>query len=172
MKKVVVPIAILSILLILGTTSLAEGLARNWWTEFTSDVFTWPDEGLYTYTYKDQGGGTVSYTVEVTQDAPEYQGTVLLRPWSIRIRSDEPGLSCMEADPPRIRPDQPARFHIAWLTDEPMSHQDAEALFDTLSYTVSWDGGAQTVSLARQTTHPYLDQAKLYDMTCLWTVRP
>lgn len=174
MRKIVLPIVILLVLLLLGSTSLAGSPGKVWWTEFTSVVFTWPDEGFYTYTfYESYTGATRSYTIEVAQDAPEYPGTVLLRPWSIRARTNEPGLSCADVvDNPRIRPDQPARFHVAWITDETMSHQDAEALFDSLSYTVSWDGGAQTASLARQGIRPSNDHINLYDMTCHWTFRP
>lgn len=172
MRKKVLPIAVLLVLLLLGSTSLAEAPGRSWWTEFTSDVFTWPDEGFYEYIYEEQGGGTLSFTVEVAADAPAYRGTVLLRPWGIRVRTDEPGLSCAQLETPRIRPDQPARFHVAWLTDEAMSHQDAEALFDGLGYTVSWDDGAHTVLLVRQVTHPYIEHIGVYDMTCRWTVRP
>lgn len=171
MRKIVLPIVVLLTLLLLSSTGLAEDPGKVWWTEFTSGVFTVPDEGVYTYTYADQAGGTISYTIEVSNDAPAYPGVVLLRPWSIRARTGEPGLSCDELDPPTIRPGQLARFHIAWITDEAMSHPEAEALFDTLSYTVSWDGGTQPVSLARQVTRPDLDQVELYDMTCLWTFR-
>ena len=172
MRKIALPIILLLALLLLGSTGLADSPGKVWWTEFTSGVFTWPDEGTYTYTYESQGGAPQSFTVEVTQDAPEYQGTVLLRPWSIRVRIGEPGLSCADVYvEPRIRPGQPVRFHVAWLTDETMSHKDAVVLLDSLSYTVSWDDGVEMMSLARQAIRPDDEHIDLYDMTCLWTVR-
>lgn len=171
MKKTVIPIVVLLALLLLSSTSLAVGPERGWWTEWTSDVFTLDTAGSYEYTYTEQGGGEISFTVEVAEDAPAYRGTVLLRPLSIRVRTDEPGLNCMDVkDNPSIRPGQPVRFHIAWPADEAMSHQDAEDAFDALGWTVSWNG--ETVSLERQGTNPYREDIVFLDVTCIWTVRP
>ena len=169
MRKIVIPVAVLLALLLLASTSLAVGPEKQWWTEFTSDVFSFPAEDNYEYTYTDQEGWETSFTVVVAGDAPLYQGTVLLRPWMVRARTDDPGLICANVGP-SIQPGQPARFHVAWLTDEEMSHQDAEDLFDSLSYTVSW--GAETVSLERQGTHPYREDMSFIDASCIWTVRP
>ena len=170
MRKIVLSGAVLLGLLLIGSTSLAEAPGKDWWTEFTSDVFTISEEGFYEYRYTGEGVGTLSYTVEVTEDALLYPGTALLRPWSVRVRTDEPGLNCANLETPRIRPGQPVRFHIAWVTDEPMSRRAADALFDTLSYTVSWD--AQSVLLDRQFTHLYYEDIDLMTKTCLWTLRP
>ena len=171
MKRTVIPVVVLLALLLLSSTSLAVGPERDWWTEFTSDVFTFDLEGDYEYTYTSEGGGELSFTVYVDEDAPEYQGTVLLRPWMIRARTDDPGLNCANVEGyPSIQPGQPVRFHVAWLTDVEMSHQDAEALFNSLSYTVSW--GDETVSLERQGTNPYREDMSFIDASCIWTVRP
>ena len=171
MKKTVISIAVLLALLLLGSTSLAVGPEKIWWTEWTSDVFTLDSEGSYEYTYTEQGGGEISFTVEVAEDAPAYQGTVLLRPWSIRVRTDEPGLNCANVvESPSILPGQSVRFHVAWVADVAMSHGDAEDSFDALGWTVSWNG--ETVSLDRQGTNPYREDMSFIDASCIWTMRP
>jgi hypothetical protein len=164
MKKAVIPISVLFALLLLGSTSLAVGPEKLWWTEFTSDVFTWPEEGSYAY---DIGG--MGFTVVVDREAPGYQGIVLLRHIEILARTDEPGLNCAETDP-YIQPGQPVRFHIGWRADEEMTHQDAEASFDSLSFTVTLQD--QTVPLERQGTYPYREAIDWDDEFCIWTIRP
>ena len=173
MKKVVIPVAVVLGLLLLGSTSLAVSPGKLWWTEYTSDVFTWSAEGTYTYMFEGSDGSAVWYTVEVAADAPLYRGTVLLRYESIRARTDEPGLNCKAIDQPRVHPDQPVRFHIGWRTDETMSHHDAEELFDGLSYTVLTDGGPQySWELEQQAIHPYFEETDWDKAFCPWTVRP
>jgi hypothetical protein len=173
MKKVVIPVAILLGLLLLASTSLAVGPDKLWWTEFTSEVFAWSGEVPCTYLFEGSNGTVLWYIMEGAADAPAYRGTLLLRPRRIQVRTDEPGLHCVDdIDPPRIRPGQAVRFHIGWLTVEAMSHQDAEDLFDSLSFTVSSDCEPRMVVLERQGTHRHYEGIDWTKAFCPWTVRP
>ena len=170
MRKIVLSGAVLLGLLLIGSTSLAEVPGKIWWTEFTSDVFTFDSPGLYEYTYTWSSGGEISYAVQVAPEAQPYKGAALLRPWSVRARTDEPGLNCADLEAPIIQLGQPVRFQVFWTADSEMSRQQAEASFDAVSFTVLW--GDETVSLERHGT--YLDRGNIdwMNVSCRWTVRP
>lgn len=168
MKRPVISVAVLLALLLLGSTSLAEAPGKIWRTEFTSDVFTFDSPGFYEYTY-DFTDLQLSYTVEVAEEALAYEGAALLRPWTVRARTDEPGLDCADVDA-LIQLGQPVRFHVFLVTGDEMTHQEAEDLWDTASVTVLW--GDEAVSLERQAIYLDREDVDWVDVSCIWTVRP
>ena len=82
MKKVVIPVAVVLGLLLLGSTSLAVSPGKLWWTEYTSDVFTWSAEGTYTWIGQQRrvvhsGGSCICSTVPGNRSTPvrEHSGS-------------------------------------------------------------------------------------------------
>ncbi len=125
-----------------ASASLDGQAVRNWGAAFIGDVRTWnPGEHSYhmqfAYTLPEMGGGvTEEISFTVSDDAPGYAGFVLLRPHALRARVGE---ECPVID--LINPDQPARFHFAWVTDDAITYSEAQAFFGSMTVSAYWDEG-------------------------------
>jgi hypothetical protein len=86
----------------------------------------------------------------VSSTAPSYNGYVLLRGLALRANIDG---SCSVIDP-NIRSDQLTRFHTGYVTDYPMTYEEALMYFASLSAKAIWDGGAP-VDLVPHEIMPY-----------------
>jgi Tol biopolymer transport system component/predicted GH43/DUF377 family glycosyl hydrolase len=131
--------------------SLDGQAARHWGAAFSYDVGTWA-EGEHSYYLEDtysvpaSGGETtepIGFTV--SNDAPSYDGYVLLRGAALRARV---GDECPALAPATINPDQNTRFHYGWVTDTPMTYAEAVAHFDSMTVKAYWDNG-MTADLLR-----------------------
>jgi hypothetical protein len=129
--------------------------ARSWGAAFSYDAGTW-DIGEHSYylenvyTWPESGGETADpVQFNVSEDAPGYEGNVLLRYFALRARS---GDACPPIDP-NIRPDQATLFHYIGLTGE-LTYQDALAQFDSMVVTAYWDDG-MSAGLARHEIFPW-----------------
>lgn len=88
------------------------------------------------------GGGTNPipprpFTVDAT--TAMFDGRVVLRPAGLRARIGEDCEAAIE--PPIINPGQRTRFVCGWVTDTPMTYEEAMAQFAIMSVSVHWDGG-------------------------------
>jgi hypothetical protein len=113
------------------------GVAELWLASFTHDLpgGTWA-EGTHSYfydsayTYPEPGDTAVTEPVvfDVSLEAPLYEGYVLLRPFNVQARI---GGVCEPVTV--IHPDQPTRFLFGWLTDWPLTPDEAVAHFDSMT---------------------------------------
>jgi hypothetical protein len=122
-----------------------------WTAYFTYDPGTWaPDGHSYhfesTYTFPVLGGGnpTPEISFTVADDAPQYYGYVMLRPFAVRAKVDG---ECPDIDP-ILHPDQMTRFVYGWGTDYPMTYDEALAHFNSMTVTAHWEND-QSVELVR-----------------------
>jgi hypothetical protein len=107
----------------------------------------------------------------VSSAAAIYPGTALLRTFQEMVRDPSAsGLVCMTLDPAVLHPDQPTRFHIGWLTDEPVTRNEAMLIFENLTVTATWDD-VHSTTLELQEILPYKSADKSERMKCRWTVR-
>jgi hypothetical protein len=167
------------IVLLVGFGGAAAGPAeRNWLSVFTYDVpdGTWA-EGPHAYTIRfdipesTPGVLETSGAFLVSTTAPIYPDSVLLRGFSVEaLVSFSPDLECTNID--TINPDQKTRFHIGWFTEFPLTHADAQVLFDNMIVTAEWDGGAP-VPLVHHELIPVNERtiAKWPQYKCLWTLK-
>ncbi len=131
-----------------------------WAAVFTYDYGTWATGGhsYYfdnAYTFPVSGGGepTPEISFTVPSDAPFpplYDGYVMLRPFALRARVDG---ECPAIDP-MLHPDQMTRFVYGWVTDYPMTYDEALAHFDSMTVTAHWDEG-QSAELERHEIIPF-----------------
>jgi hypothetical protein len=166
---------VLLLLLLLSSSISAAGPDAPWLTYFYYDFppGTWA-EGSHTYQFEftwtqptpgshltQQGEFTVS------ADAPLYPGRVLLRSfYELAFAAPD----CARID--TVNPDQPTRFHIGWLTDEPMTASEARAHFESMSVTAVADGQPsvemQPTAIMRWTE----ERSNALDrVICGWTMR-
>jgi hypothetical protein len=123
---------------------------EQWVWAYTYDLpaGSW-SEGEHSYAFEmtsAAGGGTAGPRgFTVSSQAGLYEGSVLLDPWSSQARSGE---TCAAID--SIHPDQPTRFRWGWLTDEPLTYDDAVALYESMQVFVSWDSGAAVEMVRRE----------------------
>ena len=122
--------------------------ARLWVAAYTYDIpagaltdgtypyhfeFEWsaPEPGTWT----GQGGESA-----ISSEAPVYDGYVLLRgARELRGVDTQDGLACEEVD--AIHPAQATRFLIGWVTDFPMTYDEALAHFESITARVVWGDG-------------------------------
>ena len=117
--------------------------ARVWGAAFSYDVGTWA-EGEHSYYLEETHSvpepatnTTPEIVFNVSNDAPAYNGYVLLRGFALRARV---GSGCPAINP-RIRPDQNTRFGYGWMTDFPMTYAEAVAHFNSMTVKANWDDG-------------------------------
>jgi Tol biopolymer transport system component len=120
-----------------------EGQApRNWGAVFTYDNEPWGsgEHSYYfenSYTLPEPGGGVSPIqTFTVSDDAPRYDGTVLLRPRGLLARFGE---ECGSIDP-LLYPDQKTKFQYGWVMDDPVTYPEALAHFNSMIVNAYWDG--------------------------------
>jgi len=152
---------------------------RLWAAAFTYDVPAgfWT-EGIHPYhfelqwSYPEPGfNGEQGGEFEVSYDAPLYDGYVLLRgPFELcRVIEDEYGnFHCEEETV--IHPDQPTRFLIGWVFDNPVTYGEAFAQFDSLTGRVVWDEG-QSADLTMHEIRPFYWGDDWWSYTCYWTIQ-
>ena len=128
--------------------------ARTWIAAYTYDlpVGTWTlGEHVYHFDAEWSGGSDTTpgiFSFNVSSEAPLYDGYVLLRPFAVRAKVDG---ACPAID--TIRPDQPTRFHVGYLSPE-AAYQEAQAFFDSLTARAVWDDG-MSAELVRHEIRPY-----------------
>lgn len=178
MRKLLLPTGILTVLLVvllLSSSSLAAE-PEIWLTQFTYDVpdMTW-DEGPHDYVYKFSWSEPTPEPSEsegqftVSSAAPLYQGFALIRLTNVWAHvSSLQGALCELID--EFHPDQPARFHVGYLNDEPMTYLEARAFFESMTVTVSWDGG-EPFQMVRHQITPFPAGKSWERIKCSWTVR-
>jgi hypothetical protein len=166
---------ILLMVLLFSSSISAAGPEAHWLKFFYYDLpaGAWA-EGPHTYQFdviwtEPSPGSTVSEgEFTVSADAPVYGGRVLLRSF-YELAFGPP--NCEQVDV--IHPDQLTRFHIGWRTDEPMTYQEAQAHFKSMTVTATADGGP-SVPLRGFHLMRYHWQGR-EDITdkliCLWTIR-
>jgi Tol biopolymer transport system component/regulation of enolase protein 1 (concanavalin A-like superfamily) len=137
-----------------GSFSPAGQAARTWVAAYTYDLpaGTW-SEGEHRYHFETEWSGgdetpPPEFLFNVSSEAPSYDGYVLLRPYAVRARVDG---ECPAID--AIRPDQPTRFHVGYLSPE-ATYQEAQAFFDSLTARAVWDDG-MSAELARHEIRPF-----------------
>ena len=89
----------------------------------------------YTYTIPQEGSvesGEVSFTI--SDAAPLYDGYVLLR-GMVKARV---GDTCVNID--TVNPAQATQFNTGWLTDYPMTYEQARAHIGSMTVWAFWDG--------------------------------
>jgi Tol biopolymer transport system component len=126
-----------------------DGQAARYWMSFWShdppaDTFA---EGQYGYQYhvrytvpEEQEWYGIPLTLNVTDQAPLYDGYALLGPWMGMPQQAWTGSACDAVD--ALNLDQPVRFVWGWVNDYPMSYEEAWAHFNSFTIDVSWDGAA------------------------------
>lgn len=139
---------------------------RSWVVAFTYDLpGTWT-EGTHTYHFEAAGlDNTPEISLEVGTDQRLYDGTVLLRPWSVVARSGE---ECSEVDA-LINPNQRTKFYVGWTAEG--TYSDAQAYYENLMARVAWDGGAP-IDLARHEIFPITSPVDWFGYTCNYTAGP
>lgn len=123
---------------------------ESWAAVFTYDAPSWTmgEHSYYfdnTYTFPVPGGEVtplIGFTA--SNDAPQYAGFVMLRPLALRAQID--GV-CPAIDP-TLNSEQRTRFVYGWVTDYPMTYEEALAHFDSMAVTAYWDDG-QSAELVR-----------------------
>jgi len=158
---------------------LAAGPEKNWSAEFVYDIpigtFT---EGTYSYCIEVEWtepapGSFVSgwQEFEISEDAPLYEGFVVIRWFEIwaRVR-DKNGLRC-EIIEPIFHPDQPMRFHTGWAIDEEMTRSEAKAHFESLTEKFVFDDGSSFELERSSTIWSELPDVMWEKRKCLWTIR-
>ncbi len=127
-----------------------------WSAAFTYDPGIWTP-GEHTYSFEANysvptPGSDVSteFPLTVAQDAGSYVGYALLRVGRVVAALDS---GCTTLDPPDINPGQWTRFVYGWITDYPMTYQEAVAHFNSLTVTAYADGGAP-ITLTRHEIVP------------------
>ncbi len=132
------------------------GPLELWSAAFTYDVGIWtPGEHTYSFeaSYSVPAPRTdvsPEFPLTVAQDAASYNGYALLRVGRVVAASDS---GCTILDPPDINPGQWTRFVYGWITDYPMTYQEALAHFNSLTVTAYADGAALT-ALTPHEIHP------------------
>lgn len=139
------------------TPRQTDGDARIWIAAFTYDVpaGTW-SLGTHTYHFEfnlPEPGSSNDATFTVSNDAPLYNGFVLLRPLIYGIEA-RLGNECANVD--AVNPEQPTRFLAGFLTDTPVNYQEAQAFFQDFRATVLWDDG-NSAALVQHEVRPYFD---------------
>jgi hypothetical protein len=167
-------LVVLMVTLLLGGISSAGGPERHWVAAFTYDVpsSAWA-EGDHTYSYAftwtepSPGSSVTSHQFTVSSEAPLYRGYVLARGFFELARIPGPGgEQCGQIE--ALHPDQPTRFHIGWVTDEEMTYREARAHFESITVTVTWDGGSPVEMERHEITPLNKSWAK---KVCSWTMR-
>jgi hypothetical protein len=133
-----------------------------WAAYFTDDPELWT-EGIHNYHFRyvyafpgpglDMESAVRTFTVS-SVDAPSYDGYVLLRPSSVLVRT---GAGCSEILPPTpvtLNANQATRFGGGWITDYPMTYEEAVAHFDSMKVYAQWDDN-QPIELHRQNIIQY-----------------
>ena len=97
----------------------------------------------YAYSVPEDGGmegGETSFSVSGA--APSYDGYVLLR-GMLKARV---GDTCVNIH--AVNPGQATEFNTGWLTDTPMSYEEAQAHFGSMTVQAFWDeGGSQELEM-------------------------
>jgi hypothetical protein len=121
-----------------------------WGAVFAHDDGTWT-EGEHSYFFENSyavpepgGGQSPEIWFSVSSDAPQYDGYVVLRPFELRARLGE---ECSAIDPV-LHPDQATRFVYGWVTDYPMTYEQALDHFDSMTVRAYWDG-SESMELGR-----------------------
>ncbi len=115
----------------------------HWVAVFTIDNPSWPvgDHEYYfdfAYTYPEEGSyQSQSMSFNIADEPGIYEGYVLLRG---RVVQALVGVECQEIDP-ILNSSQASRFLAGWVTDNPMTYEDALAHFDSMTANVHIDGG-------------------------------
>lgn len=111
-------------------------------------------EGTHTYHFEAAWNGgseiTPDVSFNVSSEAQLYDGYVLLR--GLALRANING-ECPVIDPAVIQSSQLTRFHNGYVTDYPMTYEEALIYFDSLSAKAVWDGG-EPVELIRHEIIP------------------
>jgi hypothetical protein len=150
------------IVLLSGTTTLAQDNERIWTSEFVVDVPAGTfAEGVHEYWFEASwtvpapGGwppfGPYEFTID--DEAPIYKGYALLRPGYGYAQFGPPNRHCealgLEDTPEFVlHPDQPMRFHVGWPIDWEMTYPEARAHLDSMTLTATWGSG--TAELVHQ----------------------
>jgi regulation of enolase protein 1 (concanavalin A-like superfamily) len=140
---------------------------RQWVSAYTYDYGTWsPGNHNYyietTWNVGSDTGPLVSFSV--SDDAPGYEGYVLLRGAALRARS---GDDCPTIDP-TIRPDQLTRFHNGYLTDNATTYPEALAFFNSMTISAFWDDG-MSAELVRHEIFPWTSSLDWLGYVCTFT---
>jgi hypothetical protein len=165
----------LLMMLLLGSSISAAGPEAQWLTYFYYDLppGTWA-EGSHTYqfeiTWMQPAPGSVltqQGEFAVSADAPLYPGRVLLRSF-YELAFVAPDCAWIDT----VNPNQPTRFHIGWLTDEPMTSGEARAHLESMSVTTVTDG-QPPVELRPTAIMRWTEQKNnaLDRYICGWTMR-
>jgi Tol biopolymer transport system component/regulation of enolase protein 1 (concanavalin A-like superfamily) len=143
--------------------------ARQWGAAFTYDYGTWT-EGVHSYYFEDtysvpEPGGETTPVIpfSVSDDAPQYDGYVLLRGLALRAFVDG---ACPAIDPV-LHPDQNTRFHYGWMTG-PMTYEEALTHFDSMTVKAYWNDGMSAV-LGRHEIFPWTSQVDWLAYVCTYT---
>jgi hypothetical protein len=110
-----------------------------WVAAYTYDLPAgyWSEE-QHSYHFEAAWNGGSETTNEiffnVSDEAPSYDGYVLLRPGAVRAAPD-----CSAID--EIRADQLTRFLTGYVTDYAMTYSESQEYFDSLTASAVWDGG-------------------------------
>lgn len=145
---------------------------RSWVSAYTFDLPAGiSSEGGYPYHFEfewsspepgqfsGQGGELV-----VSEDAPSYDGYVLLRGIMELAGVDtEDGLVCGEVS--EINPNQPVRFLIGWLPDGEMTYPEAQAHFASISASVVW-GDTMSAELVGHGILPFYSTTDWFPYMC------
>jgi branched-chain amino acid transport system substrate-binding protein len=139
---------------------------RTWVAAFTYGLPGTLKEGTHTYHFEAAGlDNTPEISLEVESDRGLYDGTVLLRPWSVLARSGE---GCSEIDA-LINPNQRTKFYVGWTAEG--TYPDALAYYQNLDAQVIWDSGAP-VDLAQHEIFPITSSVDWFGYTCNYTSGP
>jgi len=149
-------------------------LAELWTWALTYDLpaGAWP-EGTHSYNFEtsfsipEPGGGGASEPVSfsVSDSAPAYEGSVVLR---VSSQLAWTGSGCEPVNV--LQSNQPTRFLVGWVTDFPMTYEQAQAHFENLQAWVHWDGG----EVAQLERHELLqaDEVNWESYVCSYTSPP
>ncbi len=146
-------------------TSIDFVVPEHWIWAYTYDRGTWTD-GQHEYSFdmtSDAGTGSIGPRTFTVSDAVDgHDGFALLDPWSTQVREGE---GCTPAD--AIHPSQETRFRWGWATDDPLTYEEALALYESMQVTVSWDGGDPVPMNRRELLQA--DEVNWADYTCSLT---
>lgn len=137
--------------------------ARTWVAAFTYDLPAgyWT-EGIHTYHFEAAGqDNTPDLSFEVGSDKYLYDGTVLLRPWSVIGRTGE---ECLYID--AIHPNQTTKFYVGWTAEG--AYSDALTYYENLMAKVAWDDN-QPVDLVQHEVFPITPPVDWFGYTCTYT---
>jgi len=141
---------------------------RTWVTAYTVDL---PDEYWTedSHSYQFALNGSLQndpLPLEVSRNYPRFDGTVLLRPFGVRVFV---GDGCADLEFAGINPNQRTQFNVAWTFDG--TYAEALAFYGSLLAQVAWDEG-DLFEMQGHEVFPLTPPVDWYGYTCSFTAGP